>query len=117
MTVPVDDPTPDPSAEAAGTGGSAPDTPPAPVVVNVTTDSAASGRPQRPRKSSGTAYGLWALSLIGVAGIQHFYLGKVGRGIFYLLTAGVFFIGTLIDLFTLSSQVRTVNAWNGHTSR
>jgi hypothetical protein len=63
-----------------------------------------------PPKEIGIAYALMLFTLIGVAGIQHFYLGKVGRGILWLLTFGLFGIGTIVDLFTLPSQTKTVNA-------
>ncbi|GMA36909.1 TM2 domain-containing protein [Demequina litorisediminis] len=59
-------------------------------------------------KSLLVAYLLWFF--LGVLGIHHFYLGKIGRGLLYLFTAGVFGIGLLVDLFTLPSQTRTVNA-------
>ncbi|MFV0287096.1 MAG: TM2 domain-containing protein [Demequina sp.] len=59
-------------------------------------------------KSLLVAYLLWFF--LGVFGIHHFYLGKIGRGLLYLFTAGVFGIGLLVDLFTLPSQTRTVNA-------
>ena len=60
-------------------------------------------------KDSGTAYLLALLTLLGVAGIQHFYLGKPLRGIIWLLTWGLFGIGSIIDLFTLKAQTRAVN--------
>jgi TM2 domain-containing membrane protein YozV len=60
-------------------------------------------------KSKGTAYLLWLPSLIGVAGLQRFYIGKIGTGILWLLTLGVFGIGSLIDLFTLGGQVEQYN--------
>jgi len=44
------------------------------------------------------------------AGIQHFYLGKIGRGVLWLLTGGLLGVGLIIDLFTLPQQVKTVNA-------
>jgi hypothetical protein len=69
----------------------------------------AHGAPLAP-KGIGIAYALMLFTLIGVAGIQHFYLGKVGRGILWLLTFGIFGIGTIVDLFTLPSQTKTVNA-------
>ncbi|WP_084077516.1 TM2 domain-containing protein [Demequina sp. NBRC 110057] len=59
-------------------------------------------------KSLLVAYVLWFF--LGVFGIHHFYLGKIGRGLLYLFTAGIFGIGLLVDLFTLPSQTRTVNA-------
>lgn len=61
----------------------------------------------RPDKSLGLAYLLWLF--LGFLGVHHFYMGKVGRGIGYLLTCGWFLIGLLVDLFTLPSQVRRVN--------
>lgn len=66
--------------------------------------------PALPPRSIGAAYALMLFTLIGVAGIQHFYMGKIGRGILWLLTFGIFGIGTIVDLFTLPSQMKTVNA-------
>jgi hypothetical protein len=63
--------------------------------------------PPRPDKSLGLSYLLWFF--LGFLGVHHFYLGKVGRGIGYLLTFGWFMIGLVVDLFTLPSQVRRVN--------
>jgi TM2 domain-containing membrane protein YozV len=63
-----------------------------------------------PPKMASTAYALMLFSLIGVCGIQHFYMGKVGRGVLWLLTGGLLGVGLIIDLFTLPSQVRNVNA-------
>ena len=63
-----------------------------------------------PHKETGIAYALMLFSIIGICGVQHFYLGKVGRGILWLLTLGLFGIGLLIDLFTLPQQVKNINA-------
>lgn len=63
----------------------------------------------RPAKDVGVAYLCWLASFFLVSGIQHFYLGKPVRGIIWLLTLGLFGIGTIIDLFTLPAQVRKVN--------
>lgn len=60
-----------------------------------------------PMKSVGVAYLL--LIVLGVFGGHQFYLGKIGRGVAYLLTFGFLGIGVLIDLFTLQGQVRKVN--------
>jgi TM2 domain-containing membrane protein YozV len=59
-------------------------------------------------KSTGVTYLLWFF--FGVLGIHHFYMGKTGRGILWLLTGGLFLVGLVIDLFTIPAQVRQVNA-------
>ena len=61
----------------------------------------------RPEKSLGVAYLLWLF--LGFLGVHHFYLGKVGRGVGYLLTFGWFMIGLFVDLFTLPAQVKRIN--------
>jgi TM2 domain-containing membrane protein YozV len=48
--------------------------------------------------------------LFSIAGLQHFYLGKFGRGILWLLPVGLFGIGTIVDIFTLPSQTKTIHA-------
>jgi len=63
-----------------------------------------------PPKDVGTAYLFWLASFVLVCGLQHFYLGKIARGVIWILTAGLFGIGTIIDLFTLAGQTREVNA-------
>ena len=60
-------------------------------------------------KSKGTAYVLWLLSIFGWLGLHRFYLGKVGTGIIWIFTGGVLGVGSLIDLFTLGSQVEQHN--------
>ena len=60
-------------------------------------------------RSVGAAYGLWALCLVGVAGIHRFYAGKPITGIIWLLTWGVFGIGSLIDLFLIGGMIDRKN--------
>jgi hypothetical protein len=54
-------------------------------------------------KSKKTAYILWFF--LGLLGAHKFYLDKFGMGILYMLTCGLFFIGWIVDLFTLGKQV------------
>ena len=49
------------------------------------------------------------LLLLGVFGFHRFYLGKIGTGILYLLSGGIFGIGILYDLWTLNEQINEVD--------
>ena len=60
-------------------------------------------------KSKGVAYLLWLISIFGWLGIHRFYLGKIGTGILWIFTGGLFGIGSLIDLFTLGGKVEQYN--------
>lgn len=62
-----------------------------------------------PPKEKGIAFGLTLLGFVFVAGMQHFYLGRIFKGIIWFLTGGLFFVGTIIDLFTIGAQVKRVN--------
>lgn len=59
-------------------------------------------------KSLGVAYALWFV--LGLIGGHQYYLGRVGRGVIYTFTFGVFLFGWLIDAFTLPGQVARVRA-------
>lgn len=52
-------------------------------------------------KSKGTT--LLLAIFLGFFGIHQFYVGKVGMGIFYILTFGFFFIGWFIDILVIIS--------------
>ncbi len=41
---------------------------------------------------------LCLLGLIGVAGVHRIIMGQIGMGLLYLFTAGLCYIGTIIDL-------------------
>jgi TM2 domain-containing membrane protein YozV len=50
------------------------------------------------RKDPLTILLLTLLGFISIAGVQRFIVGQVGMGLLYLFTAGLCFIGTIIDL-------------------
>jgi TM2 domain-containing membrane protein YozV len=60
-------------------------------------------------RSVGWAYGLWALFLVGVAGIHRFYAGKYVTGFIWLITWGLFFVGTFVDLFLIPAMIERKN--------
>ena len=49
-----------------------------------------------------TAFLLALLGLVGVAGIHRFYTGKVATGILWLVTWGLFGVGTVIDIIRIA---------------
>ena len=55
------------------------------------------------------AYLLWVPSLFGCAGLHRFYTGRWLTGVIWLLTGGLFFIGTFIDLFRIPGHVAAFN--------
>ena len=58
-------------------------------------------------KSKGVAYLLFFL--LGFFGVHRFYIGKIGTGILWMCTGGLFMVGLLMDLFTLGGQVDQFN--------
>ena len=60
-------------------------------------------------KSKGVAYFLWLISIFGWLGFHRFYIGKIGTGILWIITGGLFGIGALFDLFTLGGKVDMYN--------
>lgn len=63
---------------------------------------------------TGTAYGFWCLFLVGLAGVHRLYLGKWGTGILWLLTAGLFGVGQVVDLFRMDTLVEHANVREGY---
>jgi hypothetical protein len=60
-------------------------------------------------RNLGLSYALAIIGLFGLAGIHRFYLGKPVTGLLWLLTGGLFGIGTIYDLITMQTQVDTTN--------
>ncbi|CAN5460093.1 hypothetical protein BH09BAC6_BH09BAC6_23070 [soil metagenome] len=49
------------------------------------------------------------LGVLGFSGIQRFMTGQIALGILYFFTGGLFFIGTLVDLFTYKTIANNYN--------
>ncbi len=62
-----------------------------------------------PQVDSGVAYLLWCTCLLGLCGGQRFYTGKIGSGLVYLFTFGLFGFGQLIDLALIPGMVTERN--------
>jgi TM2 domain-containing membrane protein YozV len=52
---------------------------------------------------------LAAIGFIGVAGIHRFVLGHIGMGVLYLLTGGLCWIGTIVDLINIKAMTNDAN--------
>ncbi|MEM6426381.1 MAG: TM2 domain-containing protein [Cyanobacteria bacterium P01_D01_bin.128] len=59
--------------------------------------------------NNGTAYLLWLGWLFGLAGLHRIYNGKIGSGILWLLTFGLFGVGQIIDLILIPEMVDSHN--------
>lgn len=81
--------------------GSNPPSAPAvsPIFVGPVTTIGAPPPPPVSQKSK--AIVLLLAFFLGGLGAHYFYVGKVGMGIVYLLTCGLFFIGWIVDIFRI----------------
>lgn len=58
--------------------------------------------PMEMRSTRSRTFALVLCIFLGLFGAHKFYLGKIGMGVIYLLTYGLFGIGWVIDLFILT---------------
>lgn len=57
---------------------------------------------QRPTSPKSKAVVLPLCIFLGVLGVHRYYVGKIGTGIIWTLTAGFFGIGWIVDIFTVA---------------
>jgi hypothetical protein len=55
------------------------------------------------------AYLLWLISGFGALGFHRFYLGRIGTGLLWLFTGGLFGIGAFVDLFYIPAMIKEAN--------
>ena len=67
----------------------------------------AEGKYENGRFDYSLTWGL--LVLFGIFGAHRFYLGKIGTGLLYLLSAGLFGFGIVYDVCTLNDQIDEQN--------
>ncbi len=60
------------------------------------------------------AYLLWALGGFGALGLHRFYLRKIPTGVLWLCTGGLFVVGSIYDLVTMTRQVDESNFRRGY---
>ena len=58
-------------------------------------------QPQPPVESKNKIVALLLCFFLGALGIHRFYVGKIGTGVIWLLTAGLFGFGALIDFIMI----------------
>lgn len=54
-------------------------------------------------KSKTTALILCCIGYLGIGGLHYFYVGRIGKGLLYLITGGLFIIGTIADTIKIAS--------------
>jgi TM2 domain-containing membrane protein YozV len=65
--------------------------------------------PDKPMNKASTAYIFWLGCLLQLHGLHRIYNGKIGTGLLWLFTGGLFGIGQLVDLFLIPDMVEEYN--------
>ncbi|MFW6362617.1 MAG: TM2 domain-containing protein [Spirochaeta sp.] len=68
-------------------------------------------------KSLRTAYLFWLPSLMGLSGLHRLYLGKPFSGLLFLITGGLFGLGTIYDAFAMPTLVQQARLREGIQGR
>ncbi|MXV14144.1 TM2 domain-containing protein [Hufsiella ginkgonis] len=68
------------------------------------------------RKSAQDILLFTLIGLLGIGGIQRFVTGQTGMGILYILTIGLCYIGTIVDLINHQSIARDYNEKTAYES-
>ncbi|MFP5275367.1 TM2 domain-containing protein [Coleofasciculus sp.] len=63
------------------------------------------------------SYLLWFGFLFGFAGLHRFYNGKIGTGLLWFFTGGLFGVGQFVDLFLIPGMVEEHYLKNGKRDR
>ena len=61
------------------------------------------------KKELALGYALWALSLIGICGVQRAYIGQPGLGLAMLITFGFCGVGQVLDLLLFPDALNRAN--------
>ena len=61
--------------------------------------------PEKPMNKVGSAYILWLGCFLQLYGLHRLYNGKIGTGLLWLCTFGLFGVGQLVDLFLIPNMV------------
>jgi TM2 domain-containing membrane protein YozV/predicted transcriptional regulator len=65
--------------------------------------------PEKPPNKVSSAYIFWLGCLLQLHGLHRIYNGKIGTGLLWLSTFGLFGIGQLVDLFLIPNMVDDYN--------
>lgn len=65
---------------------------------------------QSKRKDGQMILLLCLLGLVGVAGVHRFVIGHIGMGVLYFFTAGLCFVGTIIDAVNYKDLTQEYNS-------